>query len=97
MSIPDLQGVQWGFAWQAVDPLGKALRDGSIDAQFENFKSVDMVVRDEICKGYDLMARAVIYAERIDKLLQGDDGEETFLERLSDDLARYEASGRVEA
>ena len=33
---------------------------------------------------------AYIYAQRIDWLLSGDDGEETFLERLQKELEDYE-------
>jgi hypothetical protein len=36
-----------------------------------------------------IMSVAEIYAQRIDWLLAGDDGEDTFHERLSEDLARF--------
>jgi len=41
---------------------------------------------DEFKKGIELIKNAQIYAHRIDYLLSGDDGEETFHERLKEDL-----------
>lgn len=35
-----------------------------------------------------LLKRAEVYAQRIDYLLSGDDGEETFHERLKEDLSK---------
>lgn len=39
-------------------------------------------------EGLECLKRAHIYAHRIDWLLSGDDGEETFLERLESDLSK---------
>ena len=36
--------------------------------------------------GLDHLKKAIIYAQRIDWLVSGDDGEETFHERLKNDL-----------
>jgi hypothetical protein len=36
--------------------------------------------------GLDYLRKAIIYAQRIDWLVSGDDGEETFHERLKNDL-----------
>lgn len=43
-------------------------------------------VIEEFKKGLDIIAKAQIYTQRMDWLLSGDDGEETFLERLKNDL-----------
>lgn len=43
-------------------------------------------VIDEFKKGVELLRKAAIYAQRIDWLLSSDDGEESFLERLNEDL-----------
>jgi len=40
----------------------------------------------EFKKGYELLRKAEIYAQRIDWYLAGDDGNETFLERLKQEL-----------
>jgi hypothetical protein len=37
-------------------------------------------------EGIEVLKRAQIYAQRIDWLLSGDDGIETFFERLEEDL-----------
>lgn len=37
-------------------------------------------------EGVELLLKAQVYAQRIDWLLSGDDGEQTFLERLQEDL-----------
>ena len=40
----------------------------------------------EFKKGYELLRKAEIYAQRMDWYLAGDDGEDSFLERLREDL-----------
>lgn len=41
-------------------------------------------------RGVELLREAYIYAQRIDWLVSGDDGEDTFHERLAADLAKLE-------
>lgn len=48
-------------------------------------------VINEFIKAYKILRVAEIYAHRIDWLLSGDDGEETFLSRLSEDLQSFDA------
>ena len=43
-------------------------------------------VIEEFKTGVKLLKQAAVYAQRIDWLLSGDDGDETFLERLEEDL-----------
>lgn len=43
---------------------------------------------NEFRKGIELLKRSKIYTQRIDWLVSGDDGEETFHERLKEDLER---------
>lgn len=47
-------------------------------------------VIEEFKKGVELIKKAQVYAQRIDWLLSGDDGEESFLQRLKDDLNKLE-------
>lgn len=47
---------------------------------------------DEFRKGLDILNKAYIYAQRIDWLLSSDDGEDTFHERLKEELEEYEKS-----
>jgi hypothetical protein len=44
---------------------------------------------EEFKKGVEYLRLAAIYAQRIDWLLSGDDGEESFLERLKEELDEY--------
>ena len=50
-----------------------------------HYKYPDEVIA-EFKKAYEMLRKAEIYAQRIDWLLAGDDGEETFLERLKQDM-----------
>ena len=43
---------------------------------------------EEFKKGIELLKKAQIYAQRIDWLLSSDDSEDTFHERLSNDLSK---------
>lgn len=43
-------------------------------------------VIEKFKEGYDILRKAEIYAQRIDWLVSGDDGEESFLSRLKEDL-----------
>lgn len=42
----------------------------------------------ELEKGLEYLQKAEIYTQRIDWLLSGDDGEETFHERLKEELSK---------
>lgn len=44
-------------------------------------------VMAELEKGLEIMKKAYIYAQRIDWLESGDDGEDCFLRRLKEDLS----------
>ena len=50
-----------------------------------NFKKETI---DEFKKGIEYLKKALIYVQRIDWLLSGDDGEDTFHERLKEDLSK---------
>jgi hypothetical protein len=43
-------------------------------------------VMTEFKRGYEILRKAEIYAQRMDWLLAGDDGNESFLERLKEEL-----------
>jgi hypothetical protein len=47
-------------------------------------------VIEEFKRGVELLKKAQIYAHRIDWLLSGDDGDETFIRRLNDDLKKLD-------
>jgi hypothetical protein len=54
-----------------------------------NYKYPDEVI-EKMKEGIEILKRAQIYAHRIDWLLSGDDGEESFLKRLEEDLNELE-------
>jgi hypothetical protein len=47
-------------------------------------------VIEEFKKGYWILRKAAIYAQRIDWILSGDDGDESFIRRLHDELEELE-------
>jgi len=50
-----------------------------------HYKYPDEVI-ERFKEGVDVLRKAAIYAQRIDWLLSGDDGEESFLRRLKEEL-----------
>ena len=50
-----------------------------------HYKYSDEVI-DKMKEGIEVLKRAQIYAQRIDWLLSGDDGEKSFVRRLEEDL-----------
>ena len=55
--------------------------DGDSHIEFE-----DPEVLDELKKGLEILKKAAIYTQRIDWLLSGDDGEDSFKRRLKEEL-----------
>ncbi len=53
------------------------------DKLYSNWSDETM---EEFKKGINIIKQAYVYIQRIDWLLSGDDGEETFHERLKEDL-----------
>lgn len=51
-------------------------------------KGLEQKTLDEFKKGLLILRKAHVYAQRIDWLLAGDDGEDTFHQRLRDELTR---------
>jgi len=58
----------------------------SVEDIIQNYKYPPEVL-EKIKEGLDALKKAEIYAQRIDWLVSGDDGPETFLERLNEDLS----------
>lgn len=52
-----------------------------------HYKYPDEVI-EEFKKGKDIIEKAQIYMQRIDWLLSGDDGDESFIKRLKEDLEK---------
>jgi len=49
---------------------------------------------EEFKKASEILKEAAIYAQRIDWLVSGDDGEENFHKRLKEDLEEYEQASQ---
>ena len=54
-----------------------------------HYKYPDEVI-EEFKKGYEMFRKAEIYAQRMDWLFAGDDGNESFLQRLKGELLHLE-------
>lgn len=54
-------------------------------------------VIDRFKEGLEILQKASVYANRIDWLLSGDDGEDSFLRRLGDALAKLDGEGGRDA
>jgi hypothetical protein len=54
-----------------------------------HYKYPDEVI-EEFKKGYEILRKAEIYAQRMDWLFAGDDGNESFIQRLKGELLHLE-------
>ncbi len=54
-----------------------------------HYQYPDAVI-EEFKKGYWVLRKAAIYAQRIDWILSGDDGDESFIRRLRDELEQLD-------
>lgn len=52
-----------------------------------HYKYPDEVI-EEFKKAIDIISRAQVYMHRVDWLLSGDDGDESFIKRLNEDLKK---------
>lgn len=65
--------------------------DGNWHHEFE-----DPEILEEFKKGLKILRTAAIYTQRIDWLLSGDDGEESFKERLKEELDELESKPLID-
>lgn len=63
--------------------------EDSIERELNRNNTYNESVREKMKEAIFYLKIAEIYAQRIDWLISDDDCEETFLERLSDDLEQY--------
>jgi len=71
---------------EIADIVEGITKDDRIDSDLCYYEFNPRVI-NEIKKGGMILRQAAIYAQRIDWLMSGDDGDEAFLSRLKDDLA----------
>jgi len=75
---------------EIIDSIDQEIRDNNKEPNPEEFFEPNNFSRetlDEFRKGIEYIRKARIYAQRIDWLLSGDDGEEQFHKRLKEDLS----------
>lgn len=68
-------------------PVEKSHRWGEWDDR-EFYHDYPDEVIEKFKEGVKILKQAEVYAQRIDWLVSGDDGEESFLKRLSEDLSK---------
>jgi len=78
-----MSGGHFEYKQYEIDRIADQVEQIVIDQDKYAFKKE---VVDEIKKGYEIILKAATYAQRIDWLISGDDGEENFLKRLYFDL-----------
>lgn len=69
-----------------ADQIDQAIRDNDKEDDWGYKYDYPKEVLDEFRVAVELLNKASIYVHRIDWLLSGDDGDDTFLKRLRKDL-----------
>lgn len=72
-------------------------QDGNLYPWAKYYYSYEPETIEKFKEGYRKLQEAYIYAQRIDWLLSGDDGEETFHKRLKEDLDLLETQLKNES
>ena len=75
---------------EIADQVEQLIRDNNVEDEYGDVYSYDDEVIDNIKIGLNHLQLASIYAQRIDWFVSGDDGNESFLERLEEDLGNYD-------
>jgi len=88
--------IQNRLDWEVIEKLEEIIEHngaGEVSEDYrdsEYFEEWSPETLEEFRKGLELVKRAAVYIRRIDWLVSGDDGEETFHQRLAEDLAKIE-------
>lgn len=69
-----------------ADEIENVIKNNAVRDQFGHPGDIPDNVIDEFREAVKILRKARVYAQRIDWLLSGDDGNEMFIERLKDDL-----------
>ena len=92
-----MSGGYFDYKQYAIDDIADAIEDIIKNKRAYN-KEWDCVVNDytdetflKFEEGLELIRKASIYTQRIDWLISGDDGEESFHERLKEDLQKLKS------
>lgn len=85
-SIKNIVGRIEEILEQQGQPIPRKLSAYHSEFEETEYPTFPKEIEDKMKEGLLLLKKAYIYAQRIDWYLSGDDGDETFLERLEKDL-----------
>lgn len=71
---------------EIADSIEEIIKQNDIEDEYGYKTEFSPETLDKFKEGIALLRKAEVYAQRIDWLCAGDDGEETFHERLEEDL-----------
>ena len=81
----DYQQYQIG---QIADSIDQLIINNNIKDEYNYSNDFSKEALDKFKEGADLCRQAQVFAQRIDWLVSGDDGEDTFHKRLKEDLEK---------
>lgn len=73
-----------------VEAVGVVIDRCHSDAEYDRYYDYSDATIKEIENGLKILKQAYVYAQRIDWLVSGDDGEDTFHKRLKADLVELQ-------
>jgi hypothetical protein len=71
-----------------IDEIEDLIKNNNVEDEWGYSNDYSDEIIEKFKVGLKILKQAEIYAQRIDWLVSGDDGEETFIERLNDDLGK---------
>ena len=71
---------------EIANSIEKIIKQNDIEDEYGHKIDFSQETLDKFKEGIALLRKAEVYAQRIDWLYAGDDGEETFHKRLEEDL-----------
>ncbi len=75
--------IQFRIKNDLAEELENVIKDYSVNCEYSE------ETLDKFKEGLEFIKLAALYTQRIDWLLSGDDGEESFHKRLADDLIKH--------
>lgn len=74
-----------------AEEIRNIIKNNDVENEFGNKRGYSNETIKKFWKAVELLEEGAIYAQRIDWLLSGDDGEDSFHKRLREDLAEISA------
>lgn len=76
-----------------ADKVESLIQENLSDFAYEKMREFNVDTIEEFQKALRIFRQAAVYANRIDWLVSGDDGEESFHKRLREDLVKVNNNG----